>query len=253
MKRLLRKLHLIPDEPALQERRRAEKERRNRVVPNARLSYADHLTNLLAKNDPATAMSLAVGGDYEIMGEALRERLVRFGLRPNDYLIDVGCGSGRVAFALARSPWRDSVRYLGIDIVPAMLEFAAQKCAQARWRFESVTEPKIPEADGAADMVCFFSVFTHLLEEESFLYLEEARRVLKPGGRIVASYLDIADPHHWEIFETNARSARMRQEKPMDIFLSGDFFVTWAAKLDLAMVDACAPDCGQRTCILQKR
>src|SRR5450432_2109102 len=99
MKSLLRKLHLIPDERAL-------KERRNRVVPNARLSYADHLTTLLAKNDPATAMSLAVGGDYEIMGEALRERLVWFGLQPNDYLIDVGCGSGRVAFALSRSPWR---------------------------------------------------------------------------------------------------------------------------------------------------
>jgi hypothetical protein len=38
----------------------------------------------------------------------------------------------------------------------------------------------------------------------------------------------------------------------MDIFLSEDFFVTWAAKLDLTMIDGRAPDCGQRTCILQK-
>lgn len=253
MKSLLRKLHLIPDEQALKEKRRAEKEARNRVRPNARLSYADHMTTLLAQNDPATAMSLAVGGDYEVMGEALRERLVRFGLQPNDYLIDVGCGSGRLAFALARSPWRDSMRYLGIDIVPEMLEFAAEKCARPGWRFEFVSEPKIPEADGVAQMVCFFSVFTHLLEEESFLYLEEARRVLQPGGRIVASYLDIADPKHWEIFDANVRSARMRQEKPMDIFLSEDFFTTWAAKLDLDIVESRAPDCGQRTCILQKR
>ncbi len=253
MKSLLRKLHLIPDERALKEERRAEKEARNRVRPNARLSYADHMTTLLAQNDPATAMSLAVGGDYEVMGEALRERLVRFGLQPNDYLIDVGCGSGRLAFALACSPWRDSMRYLGIDIVPEMLEFAAEKCARPGWRFEPVAEPTIPEADGVAQMVCFFSVFTHLLEEESFLYLEEARRVLQPGGRIVASYLDIADPKHWEIFEANVRSARMRQEKPMDIFLSEDFFATWAAKLDLEILESRAPDCGQRTCILQKR
>jgi len=253
MKSLLRRLHLIRNERFLKEGRRAEKEKRNLAVPNARLSYADHMTNLLAKNDPERAMSLAVGGDYEIMGEALRERLVRFGLRPNDYLIDVGCGSGRVAFALSRSPWRDSIRYLGVDIVPAMLEFAAQKCEQPRWRFELVTEPKIPEADGVAEMVCFFSVFTHLMQEESFLYLQEARRVLQPGGRIVASYLDIADPSHWEIFEANARSARLRQAKPMDIFLSEEFFATWAARLDLAIVDARAPDCGQRTCILQKR
>ena len=84
-------------------------------------------------------MSLAVGGDYEVMGEALRQRLVRFGLRPNDYLVDVGCGSGRVAFALARSHFRDTIRYLGVDIVPEMLDFAAEKCQQPRWRFELVT------------------------------------------------------------------------------------------------------------------
>lgn len=252
MKKILRKLHLIEDERAEKEKRRREKTARNQVRPNARLSYSEHMASLLAQNDPETAMSLAVGGDYEMMGEALRVRLARFGLQPNDYLIDVGCGSGRLAWAIAQSPWRDSLRYLGIDIVPAMLEFAAQKCRRPRWRFELVTELRIPEADGVAEMVCFFSVFTHLLQEESFLYLEEARRVLKPGGRIVASYLDIADPSHWSIFENNVRSARLRQEKPMDIFLAEDFFATWAARLDLTIVDSAAPDCGQRTCILQK-
>ncbi len=252
MKKLLRKLHLIEDERAVKEKRRAEKEERNRMRPNARLSYADHTANLLEKNDSETAMSLAVGGNYEEMGEALRKGLLRFGLQPNDYLIDVGCGSGRLAFALARSPWRDSVRYLGIDIVPAMLEFAVQKCRQPRWRFELVTEPRIPEVDGVAEMVCFFSVFTHLMQEESFLYLEEARRVLKPGGRIIATYLDMADPGHWSIFENNVRSTRRRQEKPMDIFLSQDFFATWAARLDLTIVDSDASAGGQRTCILQK-
>jgi ubiquinone/menaquinone biosynthesis C-methylase UbiE len=253
MKKLLRKLHLIPDERVLKERRRAEKKRRNRVVPNARLSYLDYTTNLLAKNDRAKAMSLAVGGDYEVMGKALCERLVRFGLKPDEYLIDVGCGSGRVAFAFARSDFRDTLRYLGVDIVPEMLAFAAEKCRQPRRRFELVTEPRIPEADGVADMVCFFSVFTHLMQEESYLYLEEARRVLRPGGRIVASYLDIADPSHWKTFEANVRSARLRQEKPMNTFLSEAFLANWAAKLDLAMIHDRAPDCGQRTCVLQRR
>ncbi len=253
MKDLLRKLHLIPDPRAGQENRRSEQEKRNLAVPNARRPYADHLASLLEKNDPETAMSLAVGGDYEVMGEALRERLVRFGLRPDHYLIDVGCGSGRVASAFARSDFRDTLRYLGVDIVPEMLAFAAEKCRKPRWRFELVTEPKIPESDEVADMVCFFSVFTHLMEEESFLYLREAKRVLKPGGRIVASYLDIAEPMHWEIFETNVQSARRRQEKPMDIFLSAAFFDTWASKLDLEIIENRAPDCGQRTCVLQKR
>ncbi|MGH8095162.1 MAG: class I SAM-dependent methyltransferase [Chthoniobacterales bacterium] len=252
MKNLLRKLHLIPNQRAEREKRSAEKARRNLTVPNARRSYADYLASLLAKKHPETAMSLAVGGDYEVMGEALRQRLVRFGLQPDNYLIDVGCGSGRLAFACARSDFRDTLRYLGVDIVPEMLAFAAEKCRQPRWRFELVTDPRIPENDEVADMVCFFSVFTHLMEEESFLYLREARRVLRPGGRIVASYLDIAMPAHWEIFEANVQSARWRQEKPMDIFLSAAFFETWAARLELDLIEDRAPDCGQRTCVLQK-
>lgn len=253
MKSLLRKLHLIPDEQPEKTKLCAANATCDLTVPNARLSYADHITNLLRKKDVETAMSLVVGGDYERIGEALRTRLVRFGLRPYDYLIDVGCGSGRLASALARSDFRDTLRYLGIDIVPEMLAFAAEKCRQPCWRFELVTELTIPENDGVADMVCFFSVFTHLMQEESFLYLREARRVLKTGGRIVASYLDIAEPMHWETFDANLKSARRRQGKPMDIFLSAAFFETWAAKLDLDLIEERAPDCGQRTCILQKR
>lgn len=240
-------------EGARREKQRMEKKKRDIAVPNARLSYEDLMSNLLAKHDAETAMSLAVGGDYELMGDALRARLEGFGLKETDYLIDVGCGSGRLAYALSRSKYRETIRYLGLDIVPAMIAFAAAKCQQPSWRFELITEPKIPEADDCADMVCFFSVFTHLMQEESFIYLREAQRVLRPGGKIIATYLDIMDPKHFEIFETNVKSARIRQSKPMDIFLSADFLNIWAAKLDLEILDGRAPRCGQRTCILQKR
>ena len=170
------------------------------------------------------------------MGEGLRRIVETHGLKDGDYLIDVGCGSGRLAWALSQSKFRDTIRYLGIDIVPEMLEFAAEKCRQPAWRFELVLEPKIPEVDECADMVCFISVFTHLMQEESFLYLREAQRVLKPGGRILASYLDINAPEHWKIFEANVNSAEARQSKPMDIFLSSDFLKVWAEKLDLEIV-----------------
>jgi SAM-dependent methyltransferase len=133
-----------------------------------------------------------------------------------------------------------------------MLEFAAQKCQQPSWRFGLAPQLRIPEADETADMVCFISVFTHLLQEESFLYLREAHRVLKPGGRIVLSYLDIADEKQWDVFQANVDSARTRQSKPMDIFLSADFIRVWAEKLGLEIVQDRAPNCGQRTCILRK-
>jgi ubiquinone/menaquinone biosynthesis C-methylase UbiE len=59
----------------------------------------------------------------------------------------------------------------------------------------------IPEKDGEADFVCFFSVLTHLLHEQGFVYLQEAKRVLKPGGKIVFSFLEFAVPDHWAVFE----------------------------------------------------
>ncbi len=251
MGNLLRKLHLLPQKHRAQGG--VAKADRDLVVPNARRSYADVMANLLATHDENEAMSIVVGGQFDLMGEALAVRLERFGLQLNDYLIDVGCGSGRVAWALSQSKYRDTLRYLGLDIVPEMLKFAIAKCQQPSWRFEIISELKIPEADNCADMVCFFSVFTHLMQEESFLYLREAQRVLRPGGKIVATYLDINDPEHWKIFEANVKTARARQEKPMDILLCADFIKVWANKLDLEILEEKAPDCGQRTCILQKR
>ena len=52
----------------------------------------------------------------------------------------------------------------------------------------------IPAPDACADMVCAFSVFTHLLHTETYLYLEDIRRVLRPGGRLVFSFLEFANP-----------------------------------------------------------
>jgi ubiquinone/menaquinone biosynthesis C-methylase UbiE len=115
LKSLLQKLHLFSDkgdsaERAIKEKQRAQRKKEKIVVPNSRLSYAEAMSQLLGKYDRATAMSLAVGGDYEFMGEALRVRLERFGLKEGDYLIDVGCGSGRLAYALSRSKYRDTIR-----------------------------------------------------------------------------------------------------------------------------------------------
>jgi SAM-dependent methyltransferase len=134
------------------------------------------------------AMAKAVGGgDYYSIGAAEREVLSSLGLKRGDYVIDVGCGSGRLATALENGP---TVRYLGTDVVGELLAFARERCAGPDWRFEVVDGLTIPEGDGRADFVTFFSVLTHLRRREALSYLLEAKRVLKPSGRIVVSYLD---------------------------------------------------------------
>src|SRR6185503_5032586 len=99
------------------------------------------------------------------------------------------------------------------------------------WRFEVADGLKIPEADGRADMICFFSVFTHLLHEHSFVYLREARRVLKPGGKIVFSFREFAMPRQWEVFEWNV--SHLHGEHTLTMFLGRDAIAAWAGHLDL--------------------
>ena len=147
-----------------------------------RTRYIDAVRELMTQFDRDRAMKVAVGGEFEGFGAVMREILIASGLQPQHTLIDVGCGSGRLTAALRHYL---TGGYLGIDVVPDLLAYARERCGRPDWRFEETSEIRIPAADNSADMVCFFSVLTHLLHEDSFHYLTEATRVLKDEGTIV--------------------------------------------------------------------
>ncbi|MGH9423686.1 MAG: class I SAM-dependent methyltransferase, partial [Thermoanaerobaculia bacterium] len=55
-------------------------------------------------------------GDFREVGDELKDLLVRFGLKPDDRVLDIGSGVGRVAIPLTR--YRDARgTYDGFDIV----------------------------------------------------------------------------------------------------------------------------------------
>lgn len=149
--------------------------------------YRQLVACLLHTHDRDTAMSLAVGGDYDVIGASELAILNYCGLQDYANVIDVGCGSGRLASALRHMP---AISYLGTDVVPELLAYAKSRCTRPDWRFASVEGLIIPADDQVADFVTFFSVFTHLTARESAAYLAEAKRVLKPGGKIIASFID---------------------------------------------------------------
>src|SRR2546425_10795787 len=98
-------------------------------------------------------MKSAVGGEFEAIGILQRELLIQFGLKKNGYVIDVGCGSGRLAKPLSEYL---SGGYLGIDIVPELVGYARSIVHRPDWRFEVAKGLSIPEEDGKADIVCLF-------------------------------------------------------------------------------------------------
>ncbi|HUA17831.1 MAG TPA: class I SAM-dependent methyltransferase [Bryobacteraceae bacterium] len=201
-----------------------------------RRSHNRMVKNLMGAHPRDQAMSLAVGGNYEVVGAIEAELLKHYGLGTNDFLVDAGCGSGRLATALSlylKGP------YLGIDVVPELFEYAAKKANRRDWRFVAAPGLSIPLENNTADMVCFFSVFTHLFHQESYAYLMDAFRVLKPGGRVVLSFLEFKDPAIWPIFGSLVQRVLGGASADYEHvqFLSRDALTAWAEHLGFQVVE----------------
>lgn len=191
-------------------------------------TYTKHIEKLKQENDYDSAMKLAIGGAFEGMGKLEYELLKYVGLKPTDAVVDVGCGSGRLAQFLAKS---HQGTYLGVDVIAELVEYAEKLCNRPDWRFQVNDGYSIPAADNSADFVCFFSVFTHLLHEETFAYLQDAKRILKPQGTLVFSFLEFAEAAHWSIFAANIKN--IGNEHPLNMFIPRDALPVWAEKLGL--------------------
>lgn len=139
------------------------------------------------KGDRARAFEASVGGDFEKFGKVERDILFAEGLAEDGFVVDVGCGAGRLAAQLKDHP---RLHYLGIDVVPELLDFAREAAGRPDWRFESVSRSAIPCEDGAASAAVAFSLFTHLPDAACLDYLGEMRRALRSGGVAIFSFLD---------------------------------------------------------------
>jgi 2-polyprenyl-3-methyl-5-hydroxy-6-metoxy-1,4-benzoquinol methylase len=132
---------------------------------------------------------LFVGGsDPVLTGYVEVEKIKRLHSLAEVDVIDIGCGIGRLARHLMHEPIRS---YLGTEIIPEiMAEAIALTEHDARFKFTTVTTCSIPSDDACCDLVVAFSVITHLLDEEIYEYIAEAKRVLRPGGLAIFSFLD---------------------------------------------------------------
>jgi ubiquinone/menaquinone biosynthesis C-methylase UbiE len=197
-------------------------------IPDYVASYKALLAALVAAHGREKAMEGIVGGQYNEIGILESSALLTLGLRSDDCLVDVGCGSGRLAFALRNFL---KGKFIGTDILDDALIYAREKAGRADWEYLETFGPVIPIPDRQADIVSFFSVFTHLLDEDIFRFLVEAKRVTKSGGKIVFSYLDFEVASHWAVFENTL--ADSNPNRVLNKFISKAAIVRWAKALSL--------------------
>jgi len=113
-------------------------------------------------------------------------------------IIDVGCGAGRLAHGIYQ--WFGG-RYVGVDIVPRLVDFCRARFPRYEFHCLDVHSPyynpqgskspdamRIPLPDATFDVAVLLSVFTHLLPERFQLMTTEVGRLLKPGGRCLATF-----------------------------------------------------------------
>lgn len=192
--------------------------------------YEKLVDGLLKNYSIDQAMEMAVGGHYELFGSIEVSILRHAGLRSGNAVLDVGCGSGRLAHALSKSDLQ--IRYTGIDIIQSMLDYAARR-TPCDYTYILNRALSLPVGDGSQDVICGFSLFTHLLHHESYIYMEDAARALRPGGKLVFSFLEFAAESHWATFLVTIEQSRTRTSPHLNMFIERDVVRIWAGRLGL--------------------
>jgi SAM-dependent methyltransferase len=161
----------------------------------------------LQARDPDLA-SLAVAGHTD---EATLELTARgfidtlrttTGLNPNDVVLEIGCGIARVGRPLSR----ECLHWFGADISGGMLAHAAERTRDrpnvTLVELATVGLQEFPR--DAFDLIYCTIVFMHLFEWDRFRYVEEAFRVLRPGGRCYFDNFPLDSEHGWKVFMEGA-------------------------------------------------
>ena len=145
------------------------------------------------------------GGDPEPIAQEVVTAIEKYAkLNPGDSILDVGCGCGRIAAALTQYIDRES-RYIGIDIVPGLIDFARNFITPRYPSFEflllnesnktydwwlrqdgekgiaTLAEAVSPKS---IDLAISVSLFTHLDYAPALEMLTSIHHLLKNDGRV---------------------------------------------------------------------
>ncbi len=164
------------------------------VIPNNQRGHQERLSYVSKLVSQEEVKARFVGGsthDIHWVGHLEKHVLEQYKTLKGANVVDIGCGIGRLTRYLLGE---ELSSYVGTDVVQEIMVDAEEIARDnSNFSFLLVDGPKIPVAPRTIDIICGFSVITHLLDEEVFRLFRESYRALMPGGIAIFSYLSFVE------------------------------------------------------------
>lgn len=148
--------------------------------------------------------------------------------RPEDRILDVGCGTGEFAPLFQSTKYEvrstNEGRYLGVDLNAQYIEYARERYGGAGVAFEVVDATRMSFAAQSFDRALFVNCMHHFPDELNRGILREVARVLRPGGRFVLIDMVGDHPGHAQRFFLDRDRGEYLRSLAKQMALVAEFF-----------------------------
>lgn len=172
---------------------------------------------------PPKGMIFTGAGNYIKIGKQFFGYFKKYGeLTPDDTVLDVGSGIGRMAIPFTEF-LSDKGRFEGFDIVKSGVDWCnnniTKKFPNFNFRLiplkndlynlsatDNASDLKFPYRDDTFDFVFLTSVFTHMMPEDLENYIKEIHRVLKKGKKCFATFFILDEECEKAMFKNGLKN-----------------------------------------------